>query len=190
VVAPSGEEIYYGHKKSACAGELDVDMNVQGESMEPVENIYWPKFGAPLGKYKVYIQNYAFHGGFTGKTNFVVSISLNGKKEFFEGSVEGKGSDSNVIVKEFEYFGNVNDIQNENSFDNYSDDVITSQWSSVIPENNIIRFPDSKAVIDVLLGVIAVKSGVKTLDEYKEDMKERLQSNDRILLVAEALKNI
>jgi hypothetical protein len=190
VVAPSGEEIYYGHKKSACGGELDVDMNVHGESMEPVENIYWPKYGAPLGKYKVYVQNYAFHGGFNGKTNFVVSISLNGKKEFFEGSVVGSGSDSNVTVNEFEYLGNATDLQDKNTTDNYSDDVITRQWRSVIPEKNIVRFPDSKAVIDVILGVIALKAGGKTLDEYKDDMAERLQSNDRILLVAEALKNI
>ena len=61
VVAPSGEEIFYGHKESKCGGWLDVDMNVNSStaSMEPVENVFWAS--APSGHYKVFVRNFRCH---------------------------------------------------------------------------------------------------------------------------------
>lgn len=41
VIAPSGEHISHQHRRSKCFGMLDVDMNVDGESEEPVENVRW-----------------------------------------------------------------------------------------------------------------------------------------------------
>ena len=41
VVAPSGERIHGGNRKSACGGELDVDANVRPDSKKPVENVVW-----------------------------------------------------------------------------------------------------------------------------------------------------
>ncbi len=104
VVAPSGEEIFYGHKRSRCRGELDVDMNAGGRtSMTPVENIYWPKGGAPQGRYRVYVQNYAYHGGFFGTTEFAVEVFTRGEVSQYSGAVSGTGPRSDVTVCEFDF---------------------------------------------------------------------------------------
>ena len=57
IICPSGEEIYYGHKCSACGGELDIDMNAGGNrSNNPVENVIWTG-DVPTGEFKVKIHN-------------------------------------------------------------------------------------------------------------------------------------
>jgi len=50
VTPPSGEEISYSHKRSACGGRLDIDMNFRGrDSNQPIENVFWAHGGAPRG---------------------------------------------------------------------------------------------------------------------------------------------
>ncbi len=60
VIAPSGERISHLHKKSQCLGLLDVDMNVRGESVEPVENVRWLT-NAPWGRYTVLVNLFRIH---------------------------------------------------------------------------------------------------------------------------------
>ena len=52
VFCPSGERIYFNNRKSACGGELDVDMNVRPKSKKPIENVVWTN-EAPDGEYKI-----------------------------------------------------------------------------------------------------------------------------------------
>jgi len=64
VAVPSGAEISFRHRKSD-GGELDVDMCVQGGRSKmcgerPVENVVFAD-EAPMGRYKVYVQNFNFH---------------------------------------------------------------------------------------------------------------------------------
>ncbi|MGB4739960.1 MAG: hypothetical protein WBH50_17320 [Fuerstiella sp.] len=63
VIAPSGEHISYQHRRSVCTGELDVDMNVQPESTEPVENVRWLKGTAPNGRYTILIHQFRWRAG-------------------------------------------------------------------------------------------------------------------------------
>jgi len=92
VVAPSGEEIYYGHRKSICGGHLDVDMNVgYGKAViGAVENVFWPVGKAPRGKYRVYVVPYSHHGGQPGTADparFSVRVIAQGRTETFNGVV-------------------------------------------------------------------------------------------------------
>lgn len=87
IVEPSGERIYFAHKRSRTGGELDVDMNAGGpKSDEPVENIYFPKNRAPAGKYKVYVDHYANHGS-QDPTAFRCEVLVNGRVKKFSGEI-------------------------------------------------------------------------------------------------------
>ena len=84
---PSGEKIFYGHKRSASAGELDVDMNARTPySAQPVENIYWPTNGAPEGRYQVWIVHYSLHAP-VNETTYTVAIKQGGKAQEFRGTI-------------------------------------------------------------------------------------------------------
>lgn len=105
VISPSGEEIYYGHKRSRDGGELDVDMNVRGETIKPVENIYWTKGGAPLGRYKVFVRNFRYHERRREATTFQVELWVNDEVTHYKGSIYGKGMSSDSVVCLFDYKG-------------------------------------------------------------------------------------
>lgn len=105
VICPSGEEIYFAHKRSRCGGELDVDMNVSPTSAEPVENVYWPAGGAPEGHYKAYVHHYKNHGmhGCTDPTLYKVAISAGGEVREFTGQIShDKRSSPAELVHEFD----------------------------------------------------------------------------------------
>jgi Ca-activated chloride channel family protein len=105
VVNPRREEIFYAHTRDAAGGFLDVDMNVQGETTKPVENIFWAQGKAPPGQYRVFVQNYGYHEGSREPTTFQVEIKNGGEYSYFEGTVSGQGKSSNTDVCTFEYKG-------------------------------------------------------------------------------------
>ena len=105
VICPSGEEIYYRHKRSMDGGELDVDMNVRGETTKPVENIYWLKGGAPLGRYQVFVRNFRYHERSKKTTNFQVELWVNNEVTHYEGFIYGEGEVSDRVVSIFDYKG-------------------------------------------------------------------------------------
>ncbi len=186
IITPTGLEIFYGNKKVGH-GELDVDMNAGGPvSMKPVENIRWPKGKAPKGAYKVFVRNYATHG-FPAKTPFKVELEVNGKVLHFEGETPtGRtGPSSDVTAFEFSYDPNERQVAEE-AYAKYDDTLITNQWGSVIPPENILKIEDPKAIVDVILGAIAIQSG-NDLDSYVIDMQGREQTQKRIGDVRKAL---
>ena len=177
VVPPSGEHIFYGHKQSACGGWLDVDMNVSGDSTKPVENVRWPKGKAPAGKYRVYVQNYRFHEAERTATSYKVELEIGGQVQHHEGTIAGEGQTgdaSNVIIADFQFDPDAAERETAKAavYTNYADDVILSQWATVIPKEHILRVGDPKSIIDVLLGALAIADGKVDLDTYLEDMRE------------------
>jgi hypothetical protein len=59
VIDPFGEEVYSGHMYSSSGGVLDGDVNWPcGPGPAPVENVFWPRGGAPSGEYRVLVNYY------------------------------------------------------------------------------------------------------------------------------------
>lgn len=193
VVAPSGFHIFYGAKQSTCGGWLDVDMNVNGDSTKPVENVRWAKGAAPAGRYKVYVVNYRFHEASSEPTRYKVELEIGGRVSHHEGVISPAGQTgdaSAVVVAEFDYApsaaeaGKAGKAQAD-AYANYADDVILAQWATVIPKEHILRVGDPKSIIDILLGALAIADGKADLDTYLKDMKE-LGSDEARLRAAEA----
>jgi len=104
VYTPSNEEIYYGHKKSRCGGELDVDMNAGSVTSDtPVENVYWPVGGAPLGAYRVEAVNFGYHTSDHSPYEYTVKVKINDKVEFYNGTLSRAGQKNTVCS--FNYTG-------------------------------------------------------------------------------------
>lgn len=200
VVPPSREEIFYGHKKSACGGWLDVDMNVRGETLKPVENVRWAKGEAPKGRYRVFVQNYGFKEAQPTPTDFKVEVEVGGEVRHFDGTVSPRGETggpSNVIVHEFDFDPantNARKAKDEpkpaDAYSRYSDDIILKQWASVIPPEHILMLEDPKAIVDVLLGALAILEGTRKLDGYLADMRSRNQTEERIQQTERALRGL
>lgn len=102
VIAPSGERICHNHRDSRCEGELDVDMNVRGESFEPVENIRWLRRKAPSGRYTVIINLFNVNSSRArqGHTEYQLLASLGKESEIVEDAVSASQS---VVVHRFRY---------------------------------------------------------------------------------------
>jgi hypothetical protein len=67
------------------------------------------------------------------------------------------------------------------------DKVIVDQWSEVLGKERILVLPEPKAVVDVMLGAIALMSETRDLETYAADLKNREQTNERIELVQKSL---
>lgn len=191
VVPPVGREIYFNHKREGD-GWLDVDMNVDGETLKPVENIRWPKGKAPKGHYKIYVQNYNTHGGYSCETDFRVEVEINGKILHFDGKTPERktGYESNVAIYEFDYDPSDIQLVESDVYSGYKDEVIKRQWVSVIPDENILIIEDPNAIVDVLMGAIVVTEGNISLDSYLVDMTERGQTQLRLTQTKLALENL
>jgi len=99
-IDPRGEFIYYARSRSSTGGTLDVDMNGAGPTTNrPVENIYWPKGAAPLGKYQVFVHHYANHGA-PDPTSYKVNVLIGGERREFEGTVSAR--QPRKLIGEFE----------------------------------------------------------------------------------------
>jgi hypothetical protein len=67
-----------------------------------------------------------------------------------------------------------------------SDPEIIKQWRDVLGER-VLRLDEAKAVIDVMLGAIALTSGTRNLNGYLKDMKDRGQTTQRLKDVEKSL---
>lgn len=189
-ITPSGHHIYFHDKRSTCGGELDVDMNVQGETTKPVENIRWIKGKAPKGRYRFYVENYRYHESNHSKIPFKVNLEINGEIQNFELAIptETTGESSRVEIASFEFDPSKRQIK-EADYAGYDDAVILQQWTNVLPAANVIKITDPMAVVDTILGVLALYGG-RSLESYITDMKNRDQTEPRQNEIRTALADL
>ena len=87
VVDPSGEEIFFGHRRARSGGVLDIDMNASFPLRAPaVENVFWPDRAAPAGTYRIYANYYAVKDR-VNDTDFTVRVLIRGRTEDFTGRI-------------------------------------------------------------------------------------------------------
>jgi len=65
--------------------------------------------------------------------------------------------------------------------------AIRRQWESLVGAESILDLEDPRAVVDVMLGAIAVRSGARTVDSYMADMVQRGQTAERQTTVSRIL---
>jgi Ca-activated chloride channel family protein len=105
VETPGGEEINFNYPQDSSGGRLDADRNLYGETMRPVEVVYWPENAAIPGNYRVFVRNYAANEPGAAATPFQVEIKNGREYLYFEGIVRGSGRSSLTEVCSFEYSG-------------------------------------------------------------------------------------
>lgn len=201
--AGQSEHIAYDNRHSKNGqGELDVDRNAgRRETRKPVENIRWEKGSAPKGKYTVFVRNYALHDDSSYREfpiEFKVEIEINGKIQTFKKTIAretvAQGSStgpnrSDVVIGEFNFDPNERSSDDE-IYAGYDDQLIKNQWLSVIPEENLLIIDDPKAIVDVMMGALALVEGNIDLDGYLIDMTGRGQTERRLGQTEKALRNL
>ena len=99
-VCPDGVEIFFG-RKSHKNGYLDVDANVHGETLTPVENIRWATGKAPEGRYKFFVNNYTNRAT---QNPYKLELEVNGKIYTYDGNLISDSCRKNTdVVFEFDY---------------------------------------------------------------------------------------
>ncbi len=88
VLDPEGDQVSFRNRLVASGGMLDVDANAgSGDTSMPVENIFWPRNGAPVGSYVASVNLFSQRQDIGEPINFTLTITLNGQSRTFRGSV-------------------------------------------------------------------------------------------------------
>lgn len=56
---------------------------------------------------------------------------------------------------------------------------VREEWERILGKDRVLMLQSPKAVVDCILGAIAITSGARTIEEYGEDLKERGQDDER-----------
>jgi len=138
----------------------------------------------------------------TGDEAFVEKIYAKDLQEHFGG--EPRATTASKVFADLlkKFRGNVFRIHREyvgTGNEGWTDGKIISQWEGVLGKERIIHLPEDLAIGDVTLGVYAIVSGARTLEQYLKDMvtrpldlgegvKYEPQSPERVRQVEEALQ--
>lgn len=129
---------------------------------------------------------------FTGDEGFYETLYATDLKRMFGG--EHETVQASQIFKELltKFMGNVFLIHRRYS-DRYRDEQIVDQWRGVLGANHVVKLGSDQAIADVILGLIAVVGGTRTLDGYADDMRtkrDKPQTEERIAEVCASLAQV
>lgn len=109
---------------------------------------------------------------FTGDEGFREQLSERELKKRFGGQHEDINAETVFAELKKKFMGNVFLLHKR--YSSYGlDSEIVEQWEKVLGKDHIVILPDDTAIADLTLGILALASGKKTLEEYIEDMKNR-----------------
>lgn len=191
VTSPSGEVVWFGSKASRCGGVLDVDRNIRGETLTPVENIRWARGAAPAGRYRVMVRNYRFHEPGAAPTPFRLEVEVGGKLLFHSGVISPAGQigpDSDVVVCTFDFEPDL--AARAAQYANYSDEVVLARWAEVLPPGHVLKLRDATRISEVLLGALGIANGRETLAGYRARLAAEGRSEAEIDDVCGALAGL
>jgi hypothetical protein len=117
---------------------------------------------------------------------FYNEVSVSQVRKFIGG--EAKAIDSVEVFRKLSEKFNVYLIHRRYA-DSDTDTAIVDLWSVALGDDHVLRLQTSNAVVDYLLGVVALHSG-RTLAQYDEDMKKRGQTEERRTEVRLALEGL
>lgn len=136
----------------------------------------------------------------TGDEGFRENLIASDLRDYFGGEHENVSAWTIFEELKKKFKGNVFLIHREYGGGGSSDEWITKQWKRALGSEHVIILPEDLAIADIMLGVVALVSGARTLDEYVEDMKNRPldlggekfapQSPERIKVVRNALEEL
>lgn len=86
-IDPYGDKVSYTNKTVRSGGELDVDMNASSSNMSenPIENIFWPTGGAPVGEYTVYVTYFSQKEIAKRETPYEIMVKHGDKEDHYSG---------------------------------------------------------------------------------------------------------
>ena len=173
IFTPSGAEISYSNTQ-ADGGYLDVDMNTSGQSTEPVENVFFGDeergIEAMRGKYRVVVENYAYHGQYHGQyhaVKFKVRVRKNGEVANYTGETLANttGHSSRVTVVEFAYEGRTAPR--------------VAEGVSALEASNLVAVTTSVgSTLDALRNLMSFDADVAELERVRQLVEEELDLDE------------
>jgi len=143
IIEPNRNHIYYGNKRSATSGNLDVDMNVHNLVRDAVENVTWPIKGKILkGEYTVKVNNFTKREAID--VGFEIEVECNG--QLFTFNYDKVLRDNGMIdVFKFKFDGNgitISNIHKDVSTSSKSQDIWNIPTEKFVEVDTIMYSPN------------------------------------------------
>jgi hypothetical protein len=125
---------------------------------------------------------------FTGDEGFRDTLPASELTDHFGGLPEGVDAKTVFAELKKKFKGNVFVLfpTFTSSYDAATNRENLNRWRKVLGEENVVSLDSKVAIADVTLGIIAIASGSRTLEEYIQDIKNRPLEMDGVKYAAQS----